>query len=61
MKYFRMNPYLGSIYEISEKEALRKIKSRTWLQQRDEFNKPVLVWINLKDIYRDVIFAEEHT
>lgn len=60
MKYYRMNPYLGTCYEITEKEAKRKIKSRWWLQQRDDYyGNKVPVWINLKDMHRDVIFAED--
>lgn len=59
-KWYRMNPYLGCIYEIPEKLALRKIRSRTWMQQYDHDRGELSdVWINLKDMHRDLIFKVE--
>lgn len=60
-KYYRMNPYLGCKYEISEHEALKKIKSRNWMPVWDEYwQRPREdAWFNIKDQERDWILKEE--
>ena len=56
-KWIRMNPYLGCSYEITEKEALKKIKNRHWIRQYDSYYEMfVNIWINSRDPHRDVIF-----
>ncbi len=56
-KYFRMNPVLGCCYEISEKQALRKIKNRWWVRHWDSYWQEFTdMWINSKDPNRDLIF-----
>jgi hypothetical protein len=52
-----MNPLLGCSYEITEKQALRKIKSRYWVRQFDSYYEMFIdMWINSKDPYRDIIY-----
>ena len=56
-KWYRMNPYLGCCYEITEKQALRKINSRHWVRQFDSYYEVFIdLWINSKDPYRDIIY-----
>lgn len=56
-KWYRMNPYLGCKYEITEKEALRKIKSHYWIRQFDSYYEVFIdLWQNSKDPYRDIIY-----
>lgn len=57
-KYIRMNPYLGCSYEISEKQALRKIHSKYWTPVWDNYWQKFSEdsWFNLKDPERDWIF-----
>ena len=60
-KWYRSNPYLGTIYEISEKEALRKIKNPWWTAVWDDYwERPSdNSWYNIKDPERDWIFKKE--
>ena len=37
VKWYRCNPYLGCMYEITEKQALRKINSRWWAAVWDDY------------------------
>ena len=62
-KYFRSNPYLGTMYEISEKEALKKIQSKNWISAWDEYYQKSSdhSWYNTKDPERDWIFKEDAT
>jgi len=57
-KYIRMNPCLGCSYEITEKQALRKINSKYWTPVWDdywlEFSENT--WYNMRDPERDYIF-----
>lgn len=57
-KYIRMNPYLGCSYEISEKQALRKINSKWWTPVWDDYWQKFSEhsWYNMKDPERDWIF-----
>ena len=56
-KWIRMNPYLGCSYEITEKQALRKINSRYWVRVWDSYwQKFGDMWINSKDPERDIIY-----
>ena len=56
-KWYRMNPYLGCCYEITEKQALKKINSRHWVRQWDSYYEMFIdLWINSKDPYRDIIY-----
>lgn len=60
-KYFRMNPYLGTRYEIPEKEALKKVNSKNWMPVWDDYYQRYKddAWFNIKDMERDWIFKEE--
>lgn len=60
-KWYRSNPYLGTMYEISEKEALRKIKNVWWTAVWDDYwDRPSdHAWYNIKDPERDWIFKKE--
>ena len=59
-KWYRMNMFLGLIYEIPERVALRKIKGKNWIQHYDtDRGEWSLVWTNTKDIQRDCIFKSE--
>lgn len=59
-KWYRINPVIGSQYEITERQAKRKINSRYWVRTWDsykqEFND---LWQNLKDMDRDFILKVE--
>lgn len=60
-KWYRSNPYLGTMYEISEKEALRKIKNPWWTAVWDDYWQRFSdhSWYNMKDRERDWIFKIE--
>ena len=52
-----MNPYLGCSYDITEKQALKKINSRYWVRLWDSYwQKFDDMWINSKDPERDIIY-----
>ncbi len=57
-KYYRCNPYLGSHYEITEKQALRKINSKYWFPVWDDYWQCFSnhSWFNMRDAERDWIF-----
>ena len=59
-KWFRSNPYLGCMYEITEKEALKKINSKFWTAPWDDYWQKFYenVWYNIRDPERDWIFKE---
>ena len=61
IKYFRYNPVLGSMYEISEKQALKKINSKNWIPVWDDYWQRFSehTWYNIKDPERDFIFKEK--
>ena len=60
-KYYRCNPYLGCRYEISEKQAMRKINNRWWVPVWDDYWQEFSTnsWYNIKDPERDWIFKED--
>ena len=60
-KYYRCNPYLGSRYEISEKQALRKINSKWWTAVWDDYWQKFSnhAWYDMRDPERDWIFKYE--
>ena len=60
-KYMRMNPYLGCSYEITEKQALRKINSKYWTPVWDDYWKKFSenTWYNMRDPQREWIFKIE--
>lgn len=50
------NLALGIRYEIPEKQALRKINSSSWVQEWDSYwDEPINLWINTRDMNRDMI------
>ena len=51
------------MYEISEKEALKKIQSKNWIPALDEYYQKSSdhSWYNIKDPERDWIFKEDAT
>lgn len=51
------------MYEISEKEALKKIQSKNWIPAWDEYYQKSSdhSWYNPKDPERDWIFKEDAT
>ena len=57
-KYYRCNSYLGSKYEITEKQALRKINSKYWTAVWDDYWQSFSdhSWYNIRDAERDWIF-----
>lgn len=57
-KYYRANPYLSCKYEITEKEALKKINNRWWTPVWDDYWQIFSndCWYNIKDPERDWIF-----
>lgn len=60
-RWFRCNPYLGSSYEISEREALRKINSRWWVAVWDDYWQRFSddSWYDIRDPERSWIFKVE--
>lgn len=60
-KYYRWNPYLGCRYEITKKQALRKINNRWWTAVWDDYRQEFSehAWYNIKDPERDWIFKED--
>lgn len=60
-KYYRCNPYLGCRYEITEKQALRKINNIWWVPVWDDYWQRFSdnSWYNIKDPERDWIFKVE--
>lgn len=59
-KWYRYNPCLGCQYEISEKQALRKIKSKWWTSVWDEYWQKFSdhAWYDMRDPERSWIFKE---
>lgn len=57
-KWIRMNPYLGCSYEIPEKQALRKIRSKWWTAVWDDYYEKFSKnsWYDIRDPERDWIF-----
>lgn len=57
-KWYRCNPYLGCRYEITEKQALRKINSKWWTAVWDDYYERFSerCFYNIKDMERDWIF-----
>ena len=57
-KWIRCNPYLGARYEITEKQAKRKIESPYWMPVWDDYWQTFSnnAWYNIKDPARDWIF-----
>lgn len=60
-KWYRCNPYLGCQYEISEKQALRKINSRWWTPVWNDYWQKFSdhAWYDMRDAERDWIFKME--
>lgn len=60
-KYIRMNPYLGCSYEITEKQALRKINSKWWTPVWDDYWQKFSdhAWYDIRDPERNWIFKYE--
>ena len=60
-KYIRMNPYLGCSYEITEKQALRKINSKYWTPVWDDYWQKFSEhgWYNMRDPERDWIIKHD--
>ena len=60
-KYRQCNPVIGCIYDIPEKEALRKINSRWWVAAWDEYWQEFSdsAWYDIRDPERSWIFKEE--
>ena len=60
-KWYRCNPYLGCKYEITEKEALKKIKSRWWVRVWDDYWQVFSedCWYDVRDPERSWIFKVE--
>lgn len=60
VRWFRWNPYLGSRYEISEKEALRKINSIWWVAEWDYYwpESSCHSWYDVRDPERSWIIKE---
>lgn len=59
-KWVRYNADLGCMYEIPEKLALRKIKSRKYVQHFDDYwGKFTDMWQNVRDPWRDIILKIE--
>lgn len=60
-KYYRCNPYLGCQYEITEKQALKKINNRWWTAVWDDYWQKFSdsAWYNIKDPDRDWVFKVE--
>lgn len=60
-KYYRMNPYLGTRYEISKAAALRKIRSRYWVPAWDDYYQRHRddAWYDIRDPERSWIFKCE--
>lgn len=60
-KWYRCNPYLGCQYEITEKEAQKKLKSPYWVPVWDDYFQKFSnhAWYNVKDFERDWIFKED--
>ena len=60
-KYYRCNPYLGCKYEITERQAMHKIKSAWWTPVWDSYWQRFSddSWFNIKDPERDWIFKVE--
>ena len=59
-KWYRYNPYLGCQYEITEKQALRKINSRWWTAVWDDYWQKFSdrAWYDMRDPERSWIFKE---
>ena len=57
-KYFRANPYLGCRYEISEKEALKRINSKWWVRVWDDYWQTFSddCWYDVRDPQRSWIY-----
>jgi len=60
-KWYRYNPYLGCQYEITEKQALRKINSRWWTAVWDDYWQKLSdhAWYDMRDPEHSWIFKEE--
>lgn len=61
VKWYRSNPYLGTRYEITEKQALRKINSKWWTAVWDDYWQKFSnhSWYDMRDSERDWIFKVE--
>lgn len=59
-KYYRVNPYLGTKYEISERLARRIINNRWWVPAWDDYWEHFRddAWYDIRDPERDWIFKE---
>ena len=59
-KWYRMNADLGCMYEITEKEAKRKLRSRYWIRFYDSYwQKFTDMWQDIRDPFRSIIFKSE--
>lgn len=61
VKWYRSNPYLGTYYEITEKQALCKINSKWWTAVWDDYWQKFSdhSWYDMRDSGRDWIFKVE--
>lgn len=59
-KYYRYNSVIGCQYEISEKEALRRINSKKYRRHYDDYwGEFTDTWFRVNDPWRDIIFKLE--
>ena len=59
-KWYKYNSVLGVMYEISEKEAKRKLKSRYWFRFYDSYwEKYTDMWQDIRDPWKSIIFRSD--